>query len=158
MIIGLVLLVIMIVVIVYANVTKEGYINDDVVVGLVVGVIVALAFLITGITCILHSLDYYAQAEAYAEVKQLYTATINSTADAVVRLDKTPLDVQQIAALVDVGVSVENLQHSTLTANRIAEARNYNRRMIENRLYYRRIYRHWFLRLFIAKPPASVLE
>lgn len=158
MIIGLVLLVIMIALIVYANVTKEECLADGWFGVLVPGVIVALVFLFGGLACTMRSIAFYAKLEAYAEVKQLYAETIMSTADAVVRLDKTPLDVQQIAALIDVGISVENLQHSTLTANRISEARNYNRRMIEKRLYYRRIYRNWFLRLFIAKPPQVVLE
>jgi predicted cation transporter len=158
MVIGIVLLVLMVGLTIYANVKKTRYLAESVCMGLVAGVVAALLCILVGIGCYMQSLNVYAAIEAFADVKELYQTSITSTADAVVQLENTPLEIEQLAALVDIGVSVENLQHSTLTASRIKEARDYQRMILETRYYYRRVTANWFLRMFVAKPPKSLFE
>ncbi len=158
MIIGLILLGIMIGLIVWANLVKDGMLGDGISAVLIIGTIVAIALSALGVGYNINSLHVYAKIEAFADVKQLYKESITSTADAVVELKQTPLDVQQIAALVDIGVSVENLRHSSLTASRIREARDYQRSIVEAKYLYRRLEGNLFLKMFIAKPPKSVFD
>ncbi len=158
MIIGLVLLGIMIGSIVYANLTKDGMLSDGICAVLIIGTFVAIILSALGIGYNIKSLYIYAKIEAFEDVKQMYQDSITSTADAVVRLDKQALGVEQIAALVDIGISVENLKHSSLTASRIKEARDYQRRIMETKYYYRRVASNWFLCMFVAKPPKSLFD
>lgn len=156
MIIGIPLLVIMIAITVVVNLRKSGCLDEGICVVIGFGYVIAALLLGVGAGTHIQSLYRFADIEAFSAVSKEYADAIDKTADAVVRLDDGEIGVAEIAAMVDVGISVENLKHSSMTAERIREARNYRRYIIETRHYYRMVTQNWFLKMFIAKPPKSL--
>ncbi len=159
MTIGLILLAATIGLIVYANVTNsQDYLQYVWYAIIVPAIVITVVWLVVAIAWGIGSLGIYSKLQAFDQVKQFYTESITSTADAVVQLDSQELSVENIAALVNIGVRVENLKHSTLTATRILEARDYQREMTEKKAFYRLVNKYWILRQFIAKPPEGLLK
>ena len=111
----------------------------------VAGVLAVLACALY-ISFSLTSVGVYADLQVYDEKVILYQDAIEQTKDAVVKLDGK-LTV----------VSLENKEHSQVTANRILEARDYGIEMAKSRKYYKLCWGNWFLKMWIAKPPAGLL-
>ena len=86
---------------------------------------------------------------------------IVETKEAVVQLDKgltIPLTPQNVSTLVELGVSVENFKHSTLTAHRIVEIRDYTRWYEETLSQYKVLSSNWLTRQFVAKLPPELCK
>ncbi|MCD6441925.1 hypothetical protein J7L24_00010 [bacterium] len=108
------------------------------------------------------SLRTYGRLIAFQEVKPEYKTAIIETKEAVVQLKEKggaiSLTTEDLSTLIELGVSIENFKHSTLTAARIAEARDYVRWYKETLHYYQIVTSNWFTKQFIAKLPPELCK
>jgi len=97
------------------------------------------------------SLDTYGNLIAAQKLVPQYEKAIAETKLAVVELNNGD-------STIEISEGLANLKHSTLTAERIAEMRNYLKYYYETLERYRLYKSIWFCRRFIADMPAVLLE